>query len=172
MMAILGNRSLTDESLPTLMCLIEQTLNARPITPASDDPADLEAITPNHFLLGRANVCIPFIPNAEVLSNHRKMFRSCQAYADMIWKRWVREYLPQNNLRSQWNKTGANIQVGDLVWFVEDNVKRSHYKMARIKNVYPGKDGIVRSVLIKTCDGTLKRPVVKLAPLFKERFHA
>ena len=83
----------------------------------------------------------------------------------------MREYLPQNNLRSQWNKAEANIQVGDLVWLVEDNVKRSHYKMARIKEVYPGKDGIVRSVLIKTCDGTLKRPVVKLAPLFKERFH-
>ena len=66
MMAILGNRSLTDEPLTTTMCLVEQTLNARPITPAGDDPADLEALTPNHFLLGRANVCIPFIPNAEV----------------------------------------------------------------------------------------------------------
>ena len=59
-MAILGNRTLTDESLTTTMCLEEQTLNARPITPANDDPADLEALTPNHFLLGRANVCIPF----------------------------------------------------------------------------------------------------------------
>ena len=59
-----------------------------------------------------------------------------------------------------------------MVLLVENNVKRSHYKMARIKEVYPGKDGIVRSVLIKTCDGTLKRPVVKLAPFFKERFHA
>ena len=154
------------------MCLVEQTLKARPITPASDNPADLEALTPNNFLLGRANVCIPFIPNAEVYSNHRKMLRSCQAYADMIWTRWVREYLPQNNHRSQWNKTEANIQVGDFVWLVEDNVKRSHYKVARIKEVYPGKYGIDRSVLIKTCEGTLKRPMVKLAPLFKERFHA
>ena len=60
MMAILGNRSMTDESLSTTMCLVEQTLNARPITPASDDPLDLEALTPNLFILGRANVCIPF----------------------------------------------------------------------------------------------------------------
>ena len=87
MMALLGNRSLTDESLTTTMCLVEQTLNARSITPASDDPADMEALTPNRFLLGLAHVCIPFIPNAEVYSNHRKMFRSCQAYADMIWKK-------------------------------------------------------------------------------------
>ena len=74
MVAILGNRSLTDEALLTTMCLVEQTLNAHPITPASDDPSDLEALTPNHFILGRANVCIPFIPNAEIYSNHRKMF--------------------------------------------------------------------------------------------------
>ena len=26
------------------MCLVEQTLNSRPLTPASDDPEDLEAL--------------------------------------------------------------------------------------------------------------------------------
>ena len=44
-------RSLTDETLLTTMCLVEQTLNARFITPASVDPEELEALTPNHFLL-------------------------------------------------------------------------------------------------------------------------
>ena len=43
MIIIPGNRALTDESLTTTMCLVEQTLNARPITQASDDPNDLEA---------------------------------------------------------------------------------------------------------------------------------
>ena len=38
--------------------------------------------------------------------------------------------------------------------------------------VYPGKNGFVRSSLIKTVDETLKRPVVKLAPLFGKRFRA
>ena len=154
MMAILGNRSLTDESLTTTMCLVEQILNARPITPASDDPADLEALTPNHFILGRAIVCLPFIPNAENYSNHRKMFRSRQAYADMIWKRWVAEYLPQTHVRTQWSKQEANVEVGDLVWLVDNNVKRSQYKMARIQEIYPAKDGVVRSVPIKTHDDT------------------
>ena len=49
MMAILGNRSFTDEFLTTTNRLVEQTLNARTITPASDDPADVEALTPNHL---------------------------------------------------------------------------------------------------------------------------
>ena len=77
------------------------------------------------------------------------MFRSCQAYADMIWQRWVREYLPQNNVRSQWNKSETNIEVGDLLWLIEDNVKRSQYRIAQIVEIYPGKDGVVRSALSK-----------------------
>ena len=52
--AVLEGRSLTDDVLTTTMCLLEHTLNARPLTSASDDPDDLEALTPNHFLLGRA----------------------------------------------------------------------------------------------------------------------
>ena len=52
MVANLDNRSLTDEVPSTTMLLVEQTLNARPPTAVSDDPEDLSAVTPNHFLLG------------------------------------------------------------------------------------------------------------------------
>ena len=56
------------------MFLVEQKLNEHAINPASDHPEDLEELTQNHFL-GRANVCSPFAPYAEVHFNHRKMFR-------------------------------------------------------------------------------------------------
>ena len=46
MVTISENRSMTDESLTTTMCLVEQTLNARPITTANDDPSTLDAFTP------------------------------------------------------------------------------------------------------------------------------
>ena len=42
--------------------------------------------------------------------------------------------------------------------------------MARVLEVYHGSDGRVRSALVKTEDGKLKRPVVKLAPMFYESF--
>ena len=75
-------------------------------------------------------MAVPFIPNAELYANHRKIFKSSQAYADMIWKRWTNEYLPQWNSRSEWfSKQEENISVGDLVWLVEDYMKRSHYRM-------------------------------------------
>ena len=55
LMALVGNRRLTDDVLSTTMCLVEQKLNSRTLTSVSDDPEDLEALTPNHFLLGRAS---------------------------------------------------------------------------------------------------------------------
>ena len=60
------------------------------------------------------------------------------------------------------------LEVNDLVWIVDENVKRAHYKMGRVLEVYHGSDRRVRSALVKTEDGKLKRPVVKLAPMFYE----
>ena len=95
MIAVLDGRSLTDDVLITTMCLVEQTLNARPLTSVSDDPDDLEALTPNRFLLGRANLATPFLPDAQRYTDLRRVFRVSQAYSDMIWTRWTKEYKPE-----------------------------------------------------------------------------
>ena len=61
------------------------------------------------------------------------------------------------------------LEVNDLVWIVDENVKRAHYKISRLLEVYHGSDGNnSRSALVKTEDGKLKRQVVKLALLFHE----
>ena len=46
------------------MCLVEQTLNAIPLTPVSDDPSDLEALTPNDCLFGPRVLAQPLLPDA------------------------------------------------------------------------------------------------------------
>ena len=74
MIAVLDGRSLTDDVLITTMCLVEQTLNARPLTSDSDDPDDLEALTPNYFLLRRANLATPFFPDAQRYTDLRRNF--------------------------------------------------------------------------------------------------
>ena len=169
MIAVLDGRSLTDDVLITTMCLVEQTLNARPLTSVSDDPDDLEALTPNHFLMGRANSATPFLPDAQRYTDLKRVFRVSQAYSDMIWTRWTKEYLPEWNVRNKWNKDDVRqLKVNDLVWVVDENVKRSNYKMARVLEVQEGSDGRVRSATVLTKDGKLKRPVVKLAPMFYE----
>ena len=149
------------------MCLVEQTLNARPLTAVSDDPEDLTALTPNHFLLRQENASASFMPCSERYNELRKSFKTTQAYADMIWKRWTREYLPQWNQRSKWWKEHVrNLREGELVWLVDDFVKRCECKLGRIIKIFPGNDGVVRSARVKMAHGELNRPVLKLAPVF------
>ena len=81
------------------------------------------------------------------------------------WK----EMMMQLQSFGKWIKEEVRqLEVNDLVWIVDDNVKRAHYKMGRVLEVYHRSDGRVRSALVKTEDGKLKRPVVKLAPMFYE----
>ena len=148
------------------MCLVEQTLNARPLTPVSSDATDLEAITPNNFLLGNKNLCLPYLSGAEQFVDHRKLFRQTQAYADLIWDRFRKEYLSTLNSRKKWqNTTDRSLQQGDLVWLVEDSDKRGYYDLDRITETFEGSDGVIRSAKIRTKDGYYKRPAVKLAPV-------
>ena len=51
--SVAGNWLLNDLELRILFAEIESIVNKRPITAVSDDPADLTALTPNHFLLQR-----------------------------------------------------------------------------------------------------------------------
>ena len=53
MMSIMKETVLTDPQLATLLTEVENILNSRPLTPASEDIDDVEALTPYHILLGR-----------------------------------------------------------------------------------------------------------------------
>ena len=61
MKAVLGSPSALVglETLRTVFAEVTSILNSRPICPSSDDPNDLEPLTPNHLLLQRRNLFVP-----------------------------------------------------------------------------------------------------------------
>ena len=149
MYVVLENRSVTEDVLSTTMCFVEQTLNARALTPVSSDVNDLEAMTPNHFLLGTTNVCLPYLPCAEEFVDHRKVFRQTQAYANLIWDRFRKEYLPTLNNRQKWRSTAnENPTEGDLVWLIEDSDRPGYYNLGRVTETIEGSDGVIRSAKV------------------------
>ena len=136
------------------------------MTPVSSDVNDLEALTPNHFLLGNKKVCLPYLPCAEDFVDHRKLFRQTQAYANLIWDRFRKEYRQTLNNRKKWRSTAnETLKEGDLVWLIEDSDKRGYYNLGRVTETIDGSDGVIRSAIVRTNDGVYKRPVVKLAPV-------
>ncbi|XP_011860314.1 PREDICTED: uncharacterized protein LOC105557631 [Vollenhovia emeryi] len=54
-----GAASLTVAEMITVLSQTKAILNSRPLTPMSDDPRDLEALTPGHFLIGSAMKSLP-----------------------------------------------------------------------------------------------------------------
>ena len=137
MYAVLGNRSVREDVLSTTMCIVEETLKARPLTPVSSDVNDLEAMTPNHFLLGNRNVCLPYLLCVEVIVDHRKLFRQTQAYANLIWYRFREKRLPTlNNRQKRRSKSNETLKEGDLVQLVDDSHKRGYYNQSRVTEMW------------------------------------
>ena len=56
-------------------------------------------------------------------------------------------------------------KVRDAIIIKTDNKNRGTLPLAVVTGVYPGKDGIVRAVELKTAHGTLERPTQHLYPL-------
>ena len=54
---------------------------------------------------------------------------------------------------------------GDVVLIVDDRKKRHLWKMGRVLNLYPGKDGRVRVARVKVGGSSMLRPIQRLVPL-------
>ena len=94
---VINDQVLPEETLRTVRVETEAILNGRPLTSVSDDPNDYEALTPNHFLIGRASPNSPPGHFEEREANSRKRWKMAQALADMVWRRWRKEYLPSRS---------------------------------------------------------------------------
>ena len=159
---ILGSRRVTEEVLGTMFCLVEQALSSRPITPVSTDSRDLEALPPNHFLLGQDATSFPSLLPGEHL-DHKKRYVLAQSYANAIWSRWLREYVPSLNKRVKWHThSDSTLKTCDLVWVIEPDSPRGYYPIARIVKL---QDGGARSALVKTATREVTRPTFKLSPV-------
>ena len=148
-----------------MLCEAEAIINSRPITKASSDLNDLEALTPNHLLLLKVKPELPpgVFNKDDQYANRR--WRQIQYLADVFWKRWCNEYLTQLQERQRWPTPGRNFCVGDVVLIVDDTSPRNSWPLGIILETLPDKKGLVRQVKVKTKTNELCRPITKLCLL-------
>ena len=167
---VVGEVKLTFEELVTTTSQIEACLNSRPLTPLPDSEDGIEVLTPGHFLIGRPLEAIP--DESQDPPKSIKLLRRwqlCQGLVNHFWKRWSNEYLCHLNKFAKWNTSSPNVSVGDIVCLRQETTVPTKWPLARVTKVYPGVDGKVRVVSVRTSKGIYNRPVVKIVPLVQER---
>ncbi len=160
---VLGKASLSYEELETVLTDVESTVNQRPLTYVSEDPEDLIPLTPSLILTGCHS---PNIPEAELVDGKglSKRWEYIQRIRTDLRSRYKKEYLGQM-ASSRGPKENRSIKVGDVVIVGQENKKRIEWPIGKISEVFPGKDGIIRTVKVKTTEGVLLRPLQRIYPM-------
>ncbi|KAG1653031.1 Pro-Pol polyprotein [Nymphon striatum] len=135
-----GQLTMDEEQLSTFLCVTESIINSRPITHNSDDARDFKALTPNHLLLLR-NGPQPLGNFTSADNLYRRKWKQIQWLAELFWKRWIREYVPNLQIRSNCETAKENIRLDDLVLLVNAQAPRSVWPMGRVVEAITGPDG-------------------------------
>lgn len=141
-------------------------MNSRPLCALSNDPNSLAALTPALFL--NPGTSLDYLPAEDlrnVLNNRLSRYQLIDRIVQDYWDRWRREYLHTLQSRAKWTRETTPISEGTVVIFMQDNIPPLRWPLGIVDRVYPGKDGSVRVVGVRTLSGTYRRPVGRVCPL-------
>lgn len=146
---------------------MEAILNDRPITKVSEDPNDLEPLTPNHILLLKGKSILPpgLFEKADLYIKRR--WRQVQYIAELFWKRWTSEYLLVMQERQKWTRPKRGFSEGDIVIIADATAPRGSWLMGRVLSTTADSRGLIRSVKVQTKTSILDRPITKLCLLLE-----
>ena len=161
----IGEQVLTPLELQTCLVEVANLVNQRPIGPIPSDPDDGSYLCPNDMLLGRASTTVPQGPFRQT-RNPRHRVEFVQKIVDSFWTRWTRDVFPSLLPRKQWHAEKRNVRVDDFVIVQTSSAIRGTWNVGRVVSVYPGKDGKVRNVKVKTRTGEYERPITKIAVIY------
>ena len=140
-------------------------MNQRPIGRIPNDPDDAAYLCPNDMLLRRATSEVPQGPFKDTRIPRRRV-EFVQRIVDSFSKRWTRDVFPALVPRKKWHVENRNVQVGYVITVADSNAVRGKWAVGRVIEVYPGSDGRVRNVKVKTATGEYNRPVNKIAVVY------
>ena len=156
-------------------------MNDRPLTTTiPNDLRDGLPLTPNRLIFGRPISPMPygegsledlgdpnFEPNEEDV--HRQWRRLASRLA-MFKQQFQEDYMAylrtRHKIQHHEDPLGeVQIHVGDLVIMKHDNEKRCLWEKAEVIEILPSSDDKSRAVRLRTKNGEVSRPIVKLCPL-------
>ena len=126
---------------------VSNLVNERPLGLLPSLDSEINVLTPNCLLLGRATSKNPcgWQPGSPSLKTR---YQLVNAIGDQFWKHWVQLFAPSLVYRNKWHTPSRDVQVGDVVNVADSNSLKGDYRMAIVTEVHPGSDGRVRSATV------------------------
>lgn len=155
----------SDELLLSMLSATANIINSRPLTFVPLDNESAEALTPNHFLIRSSNGIKSMVDiniDGEFL---RKSWHRLEVFEHKCWKKWLKAYTPTLVRREKWNEDVPNLNVGDIVFIIDDNASKNEYKRGKIVETSASRDGRVRKATVQTAGKIYFRPACKLAKI-------
>ncbi|GFT18372.1 integrase catalytic domain-containing protein [Trichonephila clavipes] len=147
-----GRATLFRDELETLLIEIEGVLNSRPLTYIFSEFNEPESLTPSHMILGRR---VNSLPPARLnfnsnLSNRKvliKRFNYRERLLNMFWTKWSKEYICMLKSAHCVKPTGEikEFKIDDVVLINDEKFPRHFWKLGKVVDVFPGRDGKIRS---------------------------
>lgn len=169
----LGSARLDFTEMGTLLYEIASVLNSRPLTYVSENHEEF-VLTPSHFLHGGRVSVLPSthgVPRGKSEADKllAEQWKIRNHYLQEFWRRWYKDYLLTLSMFHQVHNPQRyeKLEVGDLVVIENENLPRQCWQLGRVTTVTPGRDGKIRSCLIRPASGggEIRRPVQRLHKL-------
>lgn len=174
---VLGRATLGFDELNTILVEIEAVINSRPITYVYDDEESISyPLTPSDLIYGRRITCTPNASHYEIVSTNPSLTRKARHHKHVLRQlttQWRKEYLTSLKERAQAVSRGSDkkpIEIGDIVLLKNDSTSRVFWKIGKVEELIPGKDGEVRAAVVKVGNSSkrpalLRRPLQQLIPI-------
>ncbi|XP_044019459.1 uncharacterized protein LOC122859841 [Aphidius gifuensis] len=137
----IGESKMTYEEASTLLTQIEAILNSRPLEPLSDDPDDLQTLTPGHFLTGTSLMAVPEPCLLDLSTSRLSRWQFIQQITQQFWSQWSSQYLQRQQSISKWHHVNNKIQVGSLILISDERAPPCRWPLGRVTKLLPGTDG-------------------------------
>ncbi|TRY81170.1 hypothetical protein TCAL_13743, partial [Tigriopus californicus] len=169
-----GSAKLPFRSLENTLIECEGIINSRPLGFLSDDGREGLTVTPFDLLYGRPRELLPYSSVKQCDSTLARKWINRKNVLNQFWKNWRHQYLLDLQFTKKWSTNRpCPLKVGDVVLISEKHLSRNHWVLGRILELIPGRDGIIRSAIIKTTSSKhpIRRPISQLS-FFELNNHA
>ena len=165
---------LTRDEFYTLLQEAASVVNSTPLYRSPEGADEPGAISPSMLLTLKSSLPSPppeALSEADLNAYGKRRWRRVQHLADEFWRRWRDNYIQELTKRRKWSKSRRNLEEDEVVLMKEKNAPRCQWRTAQVKQLIPGKDGLVRRVTVSYLDARghrqeKERSVVDLIPLF------